>query len=132
MNKKGRPITKHDDRISGYNREYYLENREIILNRKKKQMRKYRKRDPEHHRKLGRERKKKIRAKLFELYGDNCAICGFIDKRALTLDHINGNGAEERRKHGEHGVYRDAMNKYQPEKYRTLCMNCQFIERSKK
>ena len=131
MIKKGRPIEKPNDRLCGYNREYYLKNREKILKRKREQMREYRKREPEHNRKLGRERKKRLRAKLLEMYGNKCALCGFDNPIALTLDHVNGDGASERRKRGEHGVYRDAINNYQLDKYRTLCMNCQFIERAK-
>jgi len=38
--------------------------------------------------------------KVFEHYaGKNpaCAVCGYNDPRALSIDHMNGDGAEHRR-----------------------------------
>jgi len=114
-----------------YNRKYYAENRDRLRLRKAENMRKYRAERPDHYAKQSRDAKAKIRATLFEMYGQECVICGFSDKRALTLDHINGNGNKERARLGERGVYQKARDKYAPDQYRTLCMNCQFIERHK-
>ena len=63
------------------------------------------------------------------MYGHCCAICGFTDKRALTLDHKLNNGNEERRRLGERGVYMKAKKEYLPNEYQIICMNCQFIKR---
>lgn len=63
------------------------------------------------------------------MYGEVCALCGFADKRVLTLDHVLHNGAEERRTIKQGGIYRRALGEYRPDEYRTLCMNCQFISR---
>ena len=63
------------------------------------------------------------------MYGDTCALCGFADKRILTLDHILHNGAEERRTIKQGGIYLRALAEYRPNEYRTLCMNCQFLTR---
>lgn len=124
-------MSDNHDRINGYNREYYEKNRDKIRKQKRETMRRLRAKNPEHYRKQTREAKNILREKLFELYGNECAICGFTDKRALTLDHINNNGNEERRRIGERGVWRRARDNYLPEEYRILCMNCQFIERHK-
>jgi len=112
-------------------RAWYYRNHKKAKELKARNMRTYRKRDPEKYRQYSRERKRREREALFEMYGDQCALCGFSDKRALTLDHINGDGNKERRKYGERKIYRIALERYQPEKYRTLCMNCQFIERQR-
>ncbi len=60
------------------------------------------------------------------MYGAVCALCGMRDKRVLTLDHIKGNGAEERREH-KNNCHRIAISEYRPDLYRTLCCNCQRI-----
>lgn len=113
-----------------YNK-WYQNNKEAYRPRKATLMRKYRAENPEKYRKQSRDAKARLKAKLFEMYGYECAICGFEDTRALTLDHIKGNGNKERARLGERGVYRRAVERHRPTEYRTLCMNCQFIERSK-
>ena len=119
------------DRINGYNRDYYEKNKDKIRKRKRETMRRLRAERPEHYAAQSRAAKQRLREQLFEIYGHECAICGFSDKRALTLDHILQNGNEERRRLGERGVWQRARDHYRPEEYRTLCMNCQFIERTK-
>src|SRR5215472_10179014 len=39
---------------------------------------------------------KKLKDKLLSKFGAKCATCGFSDVRALQLDHVNGDGWEER------------------------------------
>jgi hypothetical protein len=39
----------------------------------------------------------KLRREVLQRYGEVCAICGFSDARALHLDHVENNGALERR-----------------------------------
>lgn len=116
---------------SEYDRKYYQGHIETIRKQKAENMRRYRMEDPEKYREQTKEHKRKIRERLLDMYGRQCAICGFSDVRALTLDHVNQNGNEERKQYGERGVYRRALTEYRPDEYRTLCMNCQFIERSK-
>jgi len=112
-----------------YNREYYEENKEKERKRKRDYMRKHRKENPEIHRKKSRDAKTRLRNKLYKMYGDTCTMCGFSDKRALTLDHIKNNGAEERKEMGPRGPWYRAVGEYLPDDYRILCMNCQFIAR---
>jgi len=112
-------------------KKWYEANKDHARKLKRRNMRKYRKENPEKYRKQSRKAKEKIRKKMFEMYGDKCVLCGFQDKRALTLDHINNNGAEERKKIGMRGPYYRAIKEYLPDEYRILCMNCRFIERIK-
>lgn len=111
-----------------YDRKYYELHKEEIRTKKAQQMRVRRLKYRDVFRQQGLNYAQATRERLFLMYGKTCAICGFDDLRALTLDHIHGDGNEERRQVGEKGVYRLALQEYAPHRYRILCMNCQFIE----
>ena len=113
----------------GYHREWYQKNKEKLRQKKRLAMRQYRLENPEKFNLQSRNHKAKTRKMLFFLYGSRCALCGFDNAKALTLDHILRNGNIERKMLGERGVYRRALEKNRPEEYRILCMNCQFINR---
>lgn len=76
----------------------------------------------------------RIRVEVLTHYGNGkcaCVKCGFDDIRALSLDHINGNGGEHRKKTGKIGgidFYNWLRHNNLPVGYQTLCMNCQFIK----
>jgi hypothetical protein len=60
-----------------------------------------------------------------------CRRCGITDIRCLTLDHINGGGAQHRKQIGQGvRVYKWARHNNYPPIFQVLCMNCQFIKRS--
>lgn len=119
------------DKEKKHYRKWYNVHKEEYRPRKAELMRKYRAADPEKYRKQSREAKARLREQLLEMYGKTCLLCSFDDPRALTLDHIKKNGNVERKEYGERGVYLRALSKHMPDEYRTLCMNCQFIERQK-
>jgi hypothetical protein len=80
---------------------------------------------------LGR---KKIKIEVLTHYGKGrlaCMNCGFSDVRALSLDHIYNNGAEERGKLGKQGTgfYYWLKKRGYPNGYQTLCMNCQWLKK---
>ena len=78
------------------------------------------------------ERNLKIRERVFEILGDTCKRCGFKDKRALQIDHVNGDGAKQRREIGKrssYGLYRLILKEKQFENYQILCANCNWIKR---
>ena len=112
-----------------YSAKWYQVHGESARTYKRENMRRYRQDDPERYAAHSRAAKKRVKDGLFELYGKVCASCGFADIRALSLDHVNHDGAEERQQMHQGGMYRQALANYQPERYRTLCMNCQFISR---
>ena len=59
-----------------------------------------------------------------------CVRCGFLDLRALSIDHIEGSGNWHRRKMRSSGQFYQWLIKNNfPPGYQTLCMNCQFIKR---
>ena len=81
-----------------------------------------------------------LREKIFESYGRMCACCGETDTAFLTLDHVNGGGQEHHRlrkdgtrlPHRATGirVYRAVQREGFPkDKYRLLCMNCNWATR---
>lgn len=75
----------------------------------------------------------KIKRTVLEHYGLCCATCGFDDFRALAIDHIDDNGAEERASLGNKNFagwnfYKYLMQQGFPEGYQTLCSNCNIIK----
>lgn len=101
------------DRLE-YNRLYREKNR-ILLREKSKQ------------------RRRKYKEIVLNHYGKECADCGFTDYRALQIDHINDNGAEERKSLGGKQVsgwrfYEYLIKNNLPEGYQTLCANCNNIK----
>ena len=78
------------------------------------------------------EREKRLRNEVINLLGNVCVKCGFPDKRALQIDHINGNGRLERRGISNRTVFykivcRSVKNK--ENKYQLLCANCNWIKK---
>jgi hypothetical protein len=78
----------------------------------------------------------KIKVEVLSHYGNGqcaCIKCGFSDVRALSIDHINGDGSTQKingvRIHSGITFYRWLKREGYPEGYQTLCMNCQFIKR---
>ena len=81
----------------------------------------------------------KLREEVLTYYGKGqlaCVECGESRLACLTLDHIEGGGAAERRRLPQYqraGVafYRYLKKHNLPEGYQTLCMNCQWVKRAK-
>lgn len=72
----------------------------------------------------------RIRAQVLEAYGGKCACCGDENEVFLTIDHINGDGAEHRRALGgrtrANRVYLWLIDHGFPQEgFRILCRNCQ-------
>lgn len=84
-----------------------------------------------------KERRRLVREKVFNHYGNSCNHCGFNDQRALQIDHINDNGAEERyaldgsRNFSGWRFYEYLIKNNYPEGYQTLCANCNMIKELK-
>jgi hypothetical protein len=112
-----------------YNK-WYAKNKDRIRAYKAANMRKYRAADPQKYALQSVKAKRRLRQRLHEIFGDACVLCGFMDRRALTLDHVLKNGASERASIGERGVYLRALRPEFRAEYRILCMNCQFIARA--
>lgn len=60
-----------------------------------------------------------------------CQSCGFSDIRALSIDHVNGDGAEHRKTiAGGSQMYAWLKRHGYPSGFQVLCMNCQWIKRA--
>lgn len=113
-----------------YSREYHRKWRLTHI----EQVHASQKRCREKSNKYANQRNQEIRGEVLTHYGKGklaCVHCGFNDTRALSLDHIEGDG-KIRRDSGELtgvALYRRLKNLGYPIGYQTLCMNCQWIKR---
>lgn len=77
----------------------------------------------------------KLKLEVITHYGEGkcaCVRCGYTDLRALSIDHIDGNGTRQRRSNPRYSpsqFYGTLKRRGYPEGFQTLCMNCQFIKR---
>ena len=80
-----------------------------------------------------KETRERLRHEIFVLLGNKCTSCGFFDRRALQIDHVNGGGNKERKlfRHGYYEKILDAI-KEGVNKYQLLCANCNWIKRYEK
>ena len=78
-----------------------------------------------------REYNKRNKIDAINHYGGKCNRCGHEKIKSLTIDHINGKGAEHRRQMKLSGpmFYGWLKKKNYPKEFQCLCMNCQFIKR---
>jgi len=79
-------------------------------------------------RERNRKRELKLKIEVFTHYSNGipkCACCNENIIEFLALDHINNNGAEDRKK-GLHGavMYRYVRKNNYPEGFQVLCHNC--------
>ena len=89
--------------------------------------REYRNKHRERYRAYNRSFLARKRAEALAALGGACKCCGETADAFLTIDHINNDGAEERRKNKNHraGVWTYYIQvRKQPERYQILCWNC--------
>jgi hypothetical protein len=84
-----------------------------------------------HYDKNGNAAWTKKREALFGKYGDKCAKCGFTDKRALQFDHIQNDGASDRKNMGQYSLMKKMLEATSLD-YQVLCANCNFIKEAEK
>ncbi len=144
---------KNRDKILAARRRVYIVNREQLLQQKREY---YRQRGAEIRVKrrecerLHPEVKAKnlasarasanrcrVRNKLEALthYGNGVAVCvrcGFVDVRALTIDHVNGGGRQHRISINNNHIYVWLRQQGYPSGYQTLCANCQMLKEAER
>lgn len=90
-------------------------------------MREYYSRSKSAHTKSARKQKAKLYELFFFHYGRACLCCGESDKRFLSIEHLNNDGAAHRRllngRSPDH-IIRDLRKREWPSGYATLCFNC--------
>ena len=69
-----------------------------------------------------------FKKKVIAGYGGKCACCGEKQWEFLSVDHVNNDGAERRRKSGKaetsSTLYRRLIKENFPSDYQILCYNC--------
>lgn len=63
------------------------------------------------------------KAQFLEMYGDKCQCCGESNPSFLTADHVNRDGAEERKKSKRASGYQQYLREKR-EDIQVLCFNC--------
>lgn len=59
-----------------------------------------------------------------------CLQCGFSNMNALSIDHINGDGAKHRREvGGGYRIYLWLIRNNYPDGFQVLCYNCNWLKR---
>lgn len=109
----------NQDRLRKYRREYA-----------RKWYQKTKLRTRERRRLWSIKRRMEIREIVIAAYGGKCSLCS--ETRALTVDHINGGGHFERKHFGTQFYYRLIKLGFPKDKYRCLCMNCNWEEGQKR
>ena len=100
--------------------------REYHLQYAKKNKDQITKREKQFHKKLKRE--------VFDHYGGTCACCGESHLIFLTIDHVNNDGADHRRKQVTKApllgktMYRWLKKNNYPSGFQVLCFNCNFAK----
>ena len=88
----------------------------------------YKSRNLEATRRRCREAAVGYRNEIFTILGDRCVRCGFDDRRALQVDHVDGGGhANRNRERGQRQLL--LAVKQNPKRFQVLCANCNVIKR---
>lgn len=117
---------RHREERLEHDRKYRLDNKEKI--------REHWKENKELYNKNLREARLTLKVKVLSNYCNSdtpfCIMCKEDDIDCLTIDHIDNNGAKERRTKGRSALgsslYIGLRKEGFPTGYQTLCMNCQI------
>ena len=71
----------------------------------------------------------KLKERAYAILGGKCIKCGFSDRRALQIDHINGGGNKERDSGIGTTQYYTRIVRGSTD-YQLLCANCNWIKRT--
>ena len=65
-----------------------------------------------------------IKIKVYEHYGNKCNCCGEEEIKFLSIDHINNDGAQQRRSIVQGNMYLWIIKSNFPKDLQLLCYNC--------
>ena len=78
---------------------------------------------------LGKARTESLKQQIYDKLGNSCCRCGFSDKRALQIDHVNGGGNQEHSEIKNHLKFLKKVLEDADGNYQILCANCNWIKR---
>ena len=94
----------------------------------------WRERNPGKYSEYNQKSLRKLKREVMDAYGGACSCCGETELAFLTIDHVNGDGAEHRRQlaaevgssWGQAGAptYRWLRKNGFPEGFQVMCANC--------
>jgi len=117
--------------LSKKRKEHYWKNHERIRKFQNAYSKKYREQNREkvreQVRKWGRKKYWERKVKIFQLLGDKCVKCGFSNKKALHIDHINGGGQQQKKSYGGARYLQYVLD--HPDEFQILCANCNQIKK---
>jgi hypothetical protein len=129
---------KNKEHALAYQRQYMAEWRERNREKCRQYQAEWRKANREKDIEQGRQERRRLRLEVFLHYGNGelkCCKCGYdADHRALQLDHINNDGADNRRNargsRTQAGTtfYRWLRKNGYPAGLQVLCANCNFLK----
>ena len=121
-----------------YEKEYMKEYRKKNKDKLRIQHREWKQKRKGRNKELNQQERARLKHQVLTNYSNGdfpkCVSCGFKDVRALTIDHIFNNGAEERREIMGNRLcagttfYRWLRKNDYPHGYQTLCFNCNWIK----
>ncbi len=118
------------------NRNWINNNRERYMKQHRAYEKLWKKNHIDHVRRKSREWNKKSRNKnrsiVLKHYSPNliCQRCGCNNIHLLSIDHMNGDGAQSRKKlKTSYMIYRHIIKDNFPLNFQVLCWNCQWIKR---
>jgi len=113
---------REDGSRQTYQQAYYQTHKD----EKKGKQRAWRRANPHKVNALQRRYHRELLAEVIAGYGGKCICCEEAEPTFLTLDHISGNGNEDRRQRGNNptNYYRTLVREGFPPHLRLLCFNC--------
>lgn len=119
--RNARYYASHAEEEKEHRKNYYKENREAILTKNKEYRDSHKKEILGYHRAY----RQKLRKNIIEHYGGKCACCGETTFEFLAIDHVSGNGKEQRMATGfGHKFYLWIISNNFPDSLQILCHNC--------
>ena len=134
---------KYKTKLKEWKHKYYIQNQETIKAKSRKYHHNNKEKIAERKHEYYTKNKEKLNLRSHEYYlknnqklhvqaiyalGGMCAICSFDDIRALQIDHINGDGADERRNTHADAFHKDIIAGGRSD-LQVLCANCNWIKR---
>jgi hypothetical protein len=108
------------EKIKEWMRLDYLKHKE----KRKKKVSEYQKKNKDKIREWKKHYLRGRRLKIIAAYGGKCVCCGEHNKEFLAIDHVNGDGKQDRLKYKSHQLHSIIIKENYPPRYRLLCHNC--------
>lgn len=128
--KRAKYRSDHLDERRAYERKYYREHKSEARKSKRKYVLSVREKYLSQQAQYNRNRRQMLKDRIYSILGDECARCGFNDRRALQFDHVNGGGNLDRKRYKSNDQFMRHIIELNGEGFQVLCANCNWIKKS--